>query len=60
MELSYEFEKLNTIDEGIDNINKRIENAKIFISKLNALSVPKALDNVYLLKMTFPPKTGPS
>lgn len=51
VELSQEFEKLNTINEGIANLNKRIENAKSYKSKLSSLSVPKDLNNFYSLKI---------
>lgn len=50
-ELYQEFEKLETIDEGIANIEKRIENGKNYLSRLNSLKVPKEMEKFYSLKI---------
>jgi len=50
-ELYQEFEKLETIDEGIANIKKRIEIGENYLSNLKSLKVPKELKKFYSTKI---------
>lgn len=50
-ELYKEFENLETVSEGIKNLNKRIENMQKYRSDLLSLSVPEIVKKFYQLKI---------